>query len=236
MLLCELFERIIRDMQRNRLMVRSLKALMFLLLLLVAGVHAGSLAEELIAKAPSANPEVVRLAVKAAQCAASRGEGSSDIITLIDYSIDSTMPRLWVFDTVNKALVYEEWVAHGKNSGENSTKNFSNEHRSYATSLGLFKTADSYYGKNGYSLRLHGLESGVNDKAFERAIVMHGAPYVSETAINNWGRLGRSWGCPAVRSEIAAELIDTIKDGYFIFSYYPDSEWLEHSKYLNCAP
>lgn len=222
-------------MQRNRQMVRSLRALVFLLLL-TAWAHADTLSGELITKAPSANPEVIRLAVKAAECAASRGEGSSDIITVIDYSIDSTMPRLWVFDTVNKELVYEELVAHGKNTGENSAKKFSNEHRSYASSLGLFKTANSYYGKNGYSLRLHGLEPGVNDKAFERAIVMHGAPYVSDTAINNWGRLGRSWGCPAVRSEIAPKLIDTIKDGYFIFSYYSDSEWLERSKYLNCAP
>ena len=87
-------------------------------------------------------------------------------------------------------------------------------------------------GRNGYSLRLHGLDAGFNDRAYERAIVMHGAPYVSEEAIKLQGRLGRSWGCPALRDGIAREVIDTVKGNGLVFAYYPDPKWLESSKYL----
>jgi len=113
---------------------------------------------------------------------------------------------------------------------------FSNEPESHQSSLGLFRTEDSYVGRNGYSLRLHGLDHGFNDKAYERAIVMHGAPYVSEGAIKLQGRLGRSWGCPALRAGVAREVIDTVKGSGLVFAYYPDPKWLETSKYLgDCA-
>src|SRR5205085_582289 len=131
----------------------------------------------------------------------------------IDYSLPSSQQRLFVFDLAKKKLLFHELVAHGKNSGGNITNFFSNEPGSEATSLGLFVTQDTYIGHNGYSLRLRGLEEGVNDMASNRAIVLHGAYYVSREAIKVLGRLGRSWGCPAVRSEIAQKLIDTIHGG-----------------------
>jgi hypothetical protein len=109
---------------------------------------------------------------------------------------------------------------------------FSNEADTHATSLGLFVTDDTYVGKNGYSLRLNGLDKGLNDRARDRAIVMHGAPYVSETFVKKTGRLGRSWGCPAVSAEVAKKLIDRVKGGGLVFAYYPDTKLVKSSKYL----
>jgi hypothetical protein len=111
---------------------------------------------------------------------------------------------------------------------------FSNLDGSHQSSLGLFVTADTYKGKNGYSLRMRGLEPGVNDAAMARAIVMHGAPYVDPSQGERMGRLGRSWGCPAVRSAVAKPMIDLLKDGQFVFSYYPDQAWLARSALLKC--
>ena len=104
------------------------------------------------------------------------------------------------------------------------------------SSLGLFRATNPYDGTNGYSLRLLGLEPGFNDRALERAIVMHGAPYVSEDLVRKQGRIGRSWGCPAVRSAVARRMIDTLKHGALLFAYYPDRKWLEGSSYLQCGP
>ena len=117
-------------------------------------------------------------------------------LAVIDYSRPSLVPRLWVFDLAAGKLLYEEVVAHGQGSGENLPTRFSNSDGSHQSSLGLFVTADTYTGKNGYSLRMHGLEPGVNDAAMARAIVMHGAPYVDPVQGKRMGRLGRSWGCP----------------------------------------
>ena len=121
------------------------------------------------------------------------------LLTVIDYSRASTQPRLWVLDLEREQLLFEELVAHGQGSGENFATRFSNADGSHQTSLGLFRTADTYVGGNGYSLRLDGLEAGFNDRARERAIVMHGAPYVSDNNVRTVGRLGRSHGCPALR-------------------------------------
>lgn len=142
-----------------------------------------------------------------------------DLLTVIDYTRPSTERRLWVIDLVRLRVVFHELVAHGKNSGDNLTRFFSNAQGSLMSSLGLFVTGGSYSGANGYSLRLHGRDAGLNDNAFARAIVLHGAPYVSETIAARLGRLGRSWGCPAVRAEVAHRLIDTIKGGSAIFAY-----------------
>ena len=103
------------------------------------------------------------------------------------------------------------------------------------SSLGLFRTTEPYNGGNGYSLRSEGLEPGFNDRALDRAIVMHGAPYVSEDLIRKQGRIGRSWGCPAVRSAVARRMIDTLKNGALLFAYYPDRKWLHESSYLQCG-
>ncbi|MFC3549993.1 murein L,D-transpeptidase catalytic domain family protein [Lysobacter cavernae] len=185
--------------------------------------------------APSADPKVLRLAQAAMQCAQAGGMGvDARRLAVIDYSRPSLLPRLWVFDLVAGKLLHEEVVAHGQGSGENLATRFSNRNGSHQSSLGLFVTRDTYQGRNGYSLRMHGLEPGVNDAAMARAIVMHGADYVNPAAGQRMGRLGRSWGCPAVRSAIARPIIDLLKNGQFVFSYYPDQAWLARSALLNC--
>ena len=176
---------------------------------------------------------VFALALGAAGCAVQSGAvGDPSTLTVIDYSKPSTERRLWVFDLRTRALLYEELVAHGRGSGDNFAKAFSNDPNSHQSSLGLFETAGTYSGKNGYSLRLKGLDAGFNDKALERAIVMHGAPYVSEKVAKSLGRLGRSWGCPALREPVAHEIIDRIRGNGLLFAYYPDQKWLTSSKFL----
>lgn len=192
-----------------------------------------SLARQLLRQAPGLKAEVLRMALRATGCAAEQGlVKRRDLLTVIDYSLPSSQPRLFVFDLDTKKILFRELVAHGKNSGENHTNFFSNSPGSLATSLGLFVTADPYVGSNGYSLRLKGLEEGVNDMAWDRAIVMHGAPYVSRAAVRALGRLGRSWGCPAVRKEVARKMIDTLRGGSPIFAYYPDQDWLSQSTFV----
>jgi hypothetical protein len=192
--------------------------------------------ERLIAAAPAANPDVIKLATRAAECA--RRQGLLDgfhHLAVIDYSLPSTQPRMWVFDVERGRLLFQELVAHGRNTGERVAQHFSNIEGSKMSSLGLFQTADTYYGSNGYSLRLRGLDAGFNDNALSRAIVMHGAPYVSEAIAERLGRLGRSWGCPAVRPEVARTVIDTLKGGALLFAYYPDRKWLSESPMLRCG-
>lgn len=181
--------------------------------------------------------DVLELAFSAASCAVRAGSVQSpDTLTVIDYSKPSTEKRLWVFDMRTRAVLYEELVAHGMGTGDNVARSFSNEVDSHKTSLGLFVTEGTYVGKNGYSLRLNGLDAGFNDRARERAIVMHGAPYVSEAFAQAQGRLGRSWGCPALREGVAREVIDRVKGGNLVFAYYPDAQWLKTSQYLgDCA-
>lgn len=192
-----------------------------------------ALATSLLRQAPGLRGEVLRLALDAAQNARERGLlRRDDILTVIDYSLPSSQPRLFVFNLSTRKLLFRELVAHGKNSGGNLTNFFSNSPGSLATSLGLFVTEDTYMGGNGYSLRLRGLEEGVNDMALERAIVMHGASYVSRAAIQALGRLGRSWGCPAVRKEVANKIINTVRGGSALFAYYPEKRWLATSEFF----
>jgi hypothetical protein len=197
--------------------------------------HADSLETALAKAAPNANANVIALAVRASQCSMAQGAAPAQRLAVIDYSLPSTEQRLWVFDLKKRKLLFHEWVAHGRNSGENLATLFSNRNESYASSLGLYRTQSSYIGQNGYSLRMEGLEPGFNDNAFDRAIVMHGAPYVSPSLARTTGRLGRSLGCPAVRPAIAHKLIDSMKEGQLLFSYYPDQRWLKSSAYINCT-
>ena len=193
-----------------------------------------SSAKRAFSDARSLDHSVLSLALNAAACARRVGAVANDrLLTVIDYSKASTEPRLWVLDLERQQVLFEELVAHGRGSGENYATQFSNREGSHQTSLGLFRTADAYVGSNGYSLRLDGLEAGVNDRARERAIVMHGAPYVSEFNLRAVGRLGRSHGCPALRPAIARTVIDTIKQGSLVFAYYPDRQWLQGSRFLN---
>ena len=202
-----------------------------------ASSTAGSSSEaEILTKAaPAADPRVLQLATAAMACAQSDGVGlGATRLAVIDYSRSSLSPRLWVFDLAAQRLLYEDVVAHGQGSGGDVPNRFSNDEGTHASSLGLFLTADTYTGHNGYSLRMLGLEPGVNDAALERAIVMHGAAYVDPQAGRRQGRLGRSWGCPALRSAVAKPIIDVLRDGQFVFSYYPDQDWLARSVLLKC--
>lgn len=194
-----------------------------------------ALLNKLSRAAPAANPKVIGLALSALNCALTQGMSPARNLTVIDYSLVSTKPRLWVFDLVTGKLLFQELVAHGMNTGKNYARNFSNTYGSHQTSLGLFLTKETYVGANGYSLRMEGLEHGFNDKAMERAIVFHGADYVDLKLAKKLGHLGRSHGCPAVRRGIARKVIDTIKGEQFLFSYYPDQQWLANSQFLNCA-
>lgn len=152
-----------------------------------------------------------------------------DILTLIDYSKPSTEERLYVFDMKNKKLLFISHVAHGKNSGDNYATSFSNENNSHKSSLGFYLTEKAYQGSNGYSLVLNGLEKGVNDRAKERAVVMHGADYANPAFISRIGRLGRSFGCPSIPIALTKPIINTIKDGTLLFIYADDADYMAKS-------
>lgn len=202
----------------------------------ISGEHSDSLIRSLLQQAPGLRSNVLRLALDAASKAAEEGLVTRrNLLTVIDYSLPSTQPRLFVFDLAARKLLFRELVAHGRNSGDNTATHFSNDPGSLASSVGLFVTDQPYIGGNGYSLRLKGLEEGINDMAWSRMIVLHGAAYVSKAAINALGRLGRSWGCPAVRPEIAQKLIDKIRGGSAIFAYYPEKSWLSSSTFVHAA-
>jgi hypothetical protein len=166
------------------------------------------------------SPQVLAEALEAVSAARTHGvSGRNDLLTVIDYSLPSTEPRLWVLDLAHGKVLFHELVAHGAGTGDLYATRFSNLQDSRQTSLGLFLTTGTYEGGNGYSLKLRGLDPGVNDHAEERHIVMHGAWYVSPDHARQHGRIGRSWGCPALSEQIAPRVIDTIKGGTFLFSY-----------------
>lgn len=157
----------------------------------------------------------------------------SHLLTVCDFSLSSTQKRLWVIDLNDKKILFNSLVAHGKNTGEEFSRKFSNTESSLQSSLGFYVTESTYNGGNGFSLKLHGMDKGFNDRALQRAIVMHGADYVSEDFIKSQRRIGRSWGCPAVPTALARPIINTIKDKNVIFIYYPDENYLSSSVWLN---
>jgi len=186
--------------------------------------------------APNINPAAVTEAVAAMKCAQNNGVGrNASRLAIIDYTIPSREQRLWVVDLKRRKLLFEEYVAHGKGSGDDIPKAFSNRNGSHQTSLGLFLTDTTYEGGNGYSLKLQGLSKGFNESAMERLIVMHGAPYVDPAAAQKLGRLGRSYGCPAVRTAVAQPMIDTLKLGQFIYAYGPGTAKLSACKTENLS-
>jgi len=189
--------------------------------------------EALRAQVPRESHAALEAGLAAWRHAVSSGAVSrSEILTVIDYSRPSTEPRLFVIDVPAGRVKFAERVAHGRGSGENVTERFSNKFGSRMTSLGVFRAADTYDGQHGISLYLDGLEPGFNDHARDRTIVMHGADYVNDAIIAAQGRLGRSWGCPAVRPEIAQKLFEAIKGGSLVFVYYPDDRWQQTSRFL----
>jgi len=155
------------------------------------------------------------------------------IITIIDFSKPSTKERFFVIDLENKLILYKSLVAHGKNSGGNIASRFSNAPRSLKSCLGFFLTAETYSGKYGYSLKLDGLEPGINDNARQRGIVIHGADFVSQEVARQCGLLGRSYGCPALPVKSSKKIIDKISQGSCLFIYGNDPEYLKTSKILN---
>jgi hypothetical protein len=146
---------------------------------------------------------------------------TNKIVTLIDFSLPSYKKRLWTLNLETGDILLNTFVAHGRNSGNETAEKFSNTPESYQSSLGFYLTDQPYSGKHGQSLRLKGLEKNLNDKAFERAIVIHGADYVSESFIEKHGRLGRSHGCPAIPEDLTTTFINKTKDGSLIFIYHP---------------
>ena len=182
--------------------------------------------------APSLNHTVLNLALIAYNHAVDFKIAHKPILTVIDYSLASSKPRLWIFDLSRNRLLYNTYVAHGANSGDLYATRFSNLGQSHESSLGTYVTGNTYYGSKGYALNLRGLEQGFNDNALSRRVVIHGAWYVSENFAHQYGRLGRSWGCPSVSQSLATPIINTLKDGSILFIYYPDRQWLSHSRYL----
>ncbi|SHG09763.1 L,D-transpeptidase catalytic domain [Flavobacterium segetis] len=150
-----------------------------------------------------------------------KGLIKKEILTIIDFSLSANTKRLWVIDLSTGDVLFNSLVAHGRNTGEEFASNFSNASESYKSSLGFYATGEIYNGKHGMSLRLDGLEKGVNDNARARGVVMHAADYVSNSFIKNNHRLGRSQGCPAVPVELSKDIITTIKDKSCFFIYHP---------------
>ncbi|MEJ5092199.1 hypothetical protein GEO21_19380 [Sphingobacterium faecium] len=158
---------------------------------------------------------------------------NKDILSIIDFTLASTEKRLIVLDIKNEKVLFHSLVSHGKNSGSNYATSFSNTPESYQSSLGFYVTENTYQGENGYSLVLNGLEEGFNDKAKSRAVVVHGADYVNTDIVSALGRLGRSYGCPALPRELSKPIINTIKDGTLLFIYADNEEYFAKSKVLN---
>lgn len=166
-----------------------------------------------------------------------KGQGrlpNSDILTIVDFSQTSKNKRMYVIDFANQEVVHHTYVAHGRNTGDEFAKKFSNVDGSWQSSLGFYLTKGTNMGASvGFSLIMEGLEKGFNDNAQRRQIIVHGAEYATENFIKRTGRLGRSFGCPAVPPEEIEPIVETIKNGSCLFIYYPDSEYLNNSSILN---
>lgn len=184
------------------------------------------------ASAQHLDQDVLELGLTAYNCAVEAGMDEQEVLTLINYTMPSTAKRLWVFDLHRNRILFNTWVAHGSGSGGVTATSFSNKPESHQSSIGLFLTGNIYTGKHGHSLTLYGLEEGFNDKAESRHIVIHSASYVGAGRASSG--MGRSWGCPAVSMKEAEPIVQAIKDGTLVFSFYTDPKWLKDSKYLNC--
>lgn len=156
---------------------------------------------------------------------------NDSIISIIDFSEPSSKKRLFILDLKNFKILFNTLVAHGRNSGREIATSFSNQAESYKSSPGFYITSETYDGKNGYSLKLEGIEKGVNDNAYDRGIVIHGADYVCQDYVNAQGYIGRSQGCPALPLNISRPVINTIKNGTCLFIYHPS--YINRSSLLN---
>jgi hypothetical protein len=179
------------------------------------------------------NLESFKEALKGFYLLKEKGLVSRNVLTIIDFSMSSNAKRLWVIDLKTNAILYNTLVAHGRNTGNKFANSFSNTAESYKSSLGFYATGEIYNGKHGESLKLDGLENGINSNARDRAVVIHGAEYVSNSFIKNNKRLGRSLGCPAIPVELTDKIIHTIKDKSCLFIYYPSDSYKEASKLVS---
>jgi L,D-transpeptidase catalytic domain len=161
------------------------------------------------------------------------GKITKDLLTVIDFSRSSNSKRLWIIDMDNLTVVYNTLVAHGRNSGDEFAEEFSNDNSSNMSSLGFYATGEIYNGKHGQSLKLDGLEQGINSNARSRGVVMHAADYVSDTFIKMHHRLGRSQGCPALPNGLTKEVINLIKNKSCLFIYHPSKNYLASSRVLS---
>lgn len=184
-------------------------------------------------QAPDLNKRVFHLALNAYYKVHRKGLSHKQVLTIVDYTKPSTEKRMWIIDVKAKAVKYIGYVSHGKNSGLKYARRFFNRNGSLGSSLGVFLTGPTYYGKHGYSLRLKGLDKGYNDMAERRWIVVHGASYVNQRFAQSHGYLGRSWGCFAVDDKDSKSIIDQIKEGSIIFTYSDKTNWLHDSEYTH---
>jgi hypothetical protein len=157
----------------------------------------------------------------------------TSVLSICDFSQSSCARRMYVLDLQHQKLLYQTYVAHGQNSGSEYADSFSNEQDSYKSSLGFYVTQKTYYGRNGLSLHLNGVDKGYNDKAIKRNIVLHGSTYVGDQYLQNFGTLGTSLGCPAIPAAISGRIIRKVRDGSCFFIYHPTSEYLDHSTVIN---
>ena len=186
-------------------------------------------------EAPTLQTAVINKVITTLECSDDYRSDYNTVLTVVDFSLPSNEKRLWVFDLIEKKLLFHTYVSHGINSGALWSDYFSNKNDSKASSIGVYRTEKSYRGRHGLSLQLEGLDAGDNDNASRRAIVMHGGWYVEESFIKKYGRAGRSWGCPAVPTHLTEPIINTIKDDSLFVAYYPDDHWLLKSKFLHCG-
>ncbi len=195
----------------------------------------GWIAEEsklIDAQASNLDPTVLKIGLTAYLKARAQGLDQKQLLTVIDYSKPSNERRLWVIDVKNTKVLFNTWVAHGKNSGGLRATHFSNDAHSLESSLGVFVKESSYLGGHGYSMRIQGLEHGINDNVYHRDVVFHGAWYAGADVAKSRGMLGRSWGCMAVGEDTIQPLINTIKNNTVVVAYYPDKQWLKKSSFL----
>ncbi len=155
------------------------------------------------------------------------------VLSICDFSQSSRTKRMYVIDVQHRKLLYRTYVAHGQNSGDEYATTFSNEPDSYKSSLGFYVTQRTYLGHNGLSLKLNGVDSGFNDMALKRQIVLHGSAYVSDRYMQDYGTLGTSLGCPALPAAISGKIIRAVKDGSVLFIYHPTQQYLSHSTVIN---
>lgn len=217
--------------QRGKL----LTPILFIALLLLAPlrmVQAMPNVDDIASQAINLSPKLIQLGYTAYQHAIKNGFDDSGVVTLVDFTKPDTDKRLWVIDYKTNKVLFHTWTAQGKDSGLKVADHFSNKPGTHASSIGVYKTGQTYVGEHGKSLRLIGLDPQFNSNALSRDIVVHPAWYVSPNFIHEHGYLGRSWGCFALDKTVAEKIINKIKGGTLLVAYYPNQTWLSHSKYL----